>query len=318
MRSCVFASTVLGASAGFCCYDGCGVAPASCNSPGDYCSSKDTCGTCGGEWCGDSPSPFPPPPPPPPPSPPPSGLSLYCPSVDDLTVAYCDEGPNKDMPCPQLTDRGWTILGGGGAATKSAFNILGGYVEYDIDLSNVDSGVNANIYTISPVFSGSEFNKENDYCDGAQTGADWCMELDWIESNGKCGGAATIHTIEGLGNDGCTSWGCRVSEHYGRSKFHMKIEYDQSGAWTITRDGQVLGDWNPSPDGRAWNYMKQMHEERGTVIYSSEWTGWVPVDDCGTNPGDLYGSSVTISNLVVSGSVVQGPEPTKCQSEVSV
>jgi len=222
------------------------------------------------------------------------------------------------MPCPTLTDRGWTILGGGGAATKSAFNILGGYVEYDIDLSNVDSGVNANIYTVSPIFSGSEFNKENDYCDGAQIGADWCMELDWIEANGKCGGAATIHTIEGPGTDGCTAWGCRQSEHYDRSKFHMKIEYDQSGAWTITRDGKVLSDFNPAPDGRAWNYMKQMHEERGTVIYSSEWTGWVPVEDCGTNPGDLYGSSVTISNLVVSGVVVQGPEPTKCQSEVLV
>ena len=91
----------------------------------------------------------------------------------------------------------------------------------------------------------------NAYREGAQTGADWCMELDWIESNGKCGGAATIHTIEGPGNDGCTAWGCRVSEHYGRSKFHMKIEYDQSGAWTITRDGQVLGAWNPAPDGRA-------------------------------------------------------------------
>merc|ERR1712232_1034054 len=87
-------------------------------------------------------------------------------------------------------------------------------------------GVNANIYTISPTFSGSEFSKEADYCDGAATGDDWCMELDWIEANGKCGGAATIHTIEGPGNDGCTAWGCRVSEHYGNSKFHMKIEYD--------------------------------------------------------------------------------------------
>merc|ERR1711937_808769 len=57
---------------------------------------------------------------------------------------------------------------------------------------------------------------------------------------------------------------------------------------------------------------KSMHESRGAVLYSSEWTGWVPLDDCGTNPGDLYSSSFSISNLVVSGSVVQGPEPHEC------
>merc|ERR1719162_1265940 len=55
----------------------------------------------------------------------------YCPSADDLTVAYCDKN-NKEEPCPQLFDQGWTIEGGGGAATKSAFNLNGGYVEYDV------------------------------------------------------------------------------------------------------------------------------------------------------------------------------------------
>lgn len=223
------------------------------------------------------------------------------------------------MPCPQLTDGGWTIVGGGGAATKSAFNLNGGYVEYDIDLSNVDGGVNANIYTVSPAaFSMPYFNRSLDYCDGAATGDDWCMELDWIEANGKCGGAATIHTIEGPGSDGCTAWGCRVESHYGQSKFHMRIEYDENGSWTITRDGEKLSAWNPAPDNRAWDYIKSMHEERGAVIYSSEWIGWVPVDDCGTDAGDLYGSSFSISNLVVSGSVVKGPEPTRCQSNLLV
>merc|ERR1711988_132450 len=248
-----------------------------------------------------------------------ASAKLYCPTADDLTIAYCDEGPNHDMGCPTINDGGWQVNGGGGVASKSAFNLLGGYVEFDIDLSNVDTGVNANIYTIAPAsFSGSYFNKTLDYCDGAATGSDWCMELDWIEANGHCGGAATIHTIEGPGNDGCTAWGCRVSEHYSNAKFHMKIEHDASGRWTITRDGQVLSGYQPAPDGRAWDYMKQMHQERGSVIYSSEWTGWVPVDDCGTDAGDLYGSSFSISNLVVSGSVVQGPEPTECSSSVSV
>lgn len=137
--------------------------------------------------------------------------------------------------------------------------------------------------------------------------------MDWIEANGNCGGATTIHTIEGGGNDGCTAWGCRVSEHYGNSKFHMKIEHDTNGVWTVTRDGEVLSGFDPAPDSRAWDYIKQMHEERGSVIYSSEWVGWVPVDDCGGG-GDLYSSSFSISNLVISGLVVQGPEPHECET----
>lgn len=218
------------------------------------------------------------------------------------------------MPCPTLSDGGWTIDGGGGVATKSAFNLNGGYVEYDLDFTNVDNGVNANIYTISPEkFTLPYFNKTLDYCDGAATGDDWCIEMDWIESNGHCAAATTIHTIEGPGNDGCTAWGCRNEFHYdGKPSFHMRVEYDANGAWTVSRDGTPLGEYSPTPDSRAWDIVKQIHEERGAVIYSSEWTGWVPVDDCGTDAGDLYGSTMTVSNLVVSGSVVQGPEPTEC------
>ena len=42
----------------------------------------------------------------------------YCPSAEDLTVAYA--APHT----PSLQDRGWTFHGGGGVATKSAFNLL--------------------------------------------------------------------------------------------------------------------------------------------------------------------------------------------------
>merc|ERR1712036_201646 len=96
MRSLVFASAVSGVSANLCCYEGYSKAPTSCNDAGNWCSaSSDNCGSCGGDWCGDSPSP--PAPPPTPPGPPPAGLKLYCPTADDLTIAYCDEGPNEDM-----------------------------------------------------------------------------------------------------------------------------------------------------------------------------------------------------------------------------
>lgn len=186
-----------------------------------------------------------------------------------------------------------------------------------MDTSNVDNGVNANLYTVSPEqFHGDVFNKSLDYCDGAASGDDWCMEVDWLESNGHCGGATTLHTKPGPGSDGCTAWGCQSSYHYANSKFHMRIEYDQNGQWMVTRDGEVLSDYSPAPDSSAYALVKKNHEERGAVIYSSEWTGWVPVSDCGTSSGDLYGSSFTVSNLVISGSVVQGPEPVKCTTLV--
>merc|ERR1712137_1116843 len=92
----------------------------------------------------------------------------------------------------------------------------------------------------------------------------------------------------------------------------MRVQYDDEGKWTVSKDGQPFQGYNPTPDQNAWDYVKSMHEQRGAVIYSSEWVGWVPVDDCGTSSGDLYGSSFSVSNLVISGSVVQGPEPARC------
>ena len=67
--------------------------------------------------------------------------SQYCPSANDIVAAYGS---------PNIFNGGWSITGGGAAATKASFNLLGGSVEYDIDLSHANTGVNANIYTISP------------------------------------------------------------------------------------------------------------------------------------------------------------------------
>merc|ERR1712110_1257907 len=48
----------------------------------------------------------------------------------------------------------------------------------------------------------------------------------------------------------------------------------------------------------------------GGVIYSSQWTGWVP-GNCGGD-GNLGASSFSVSNMRIQGKVVQGPEPNKC------
>lgn len=219
----------------------------------------------------------------------------------------------------QVDDQGWTITGNGGAATKTAFNLNGGYVEYDFDVSSAHSGVIPNIYSVSPSGIGDGFDNDK-YCDGADNDKPWCMEIDWIEANGDCGGSTTLHTVPGPGPNGCTSWGCRTSYHFGGSKFHMRVEYDSSGHYTITRDGQALGGFDPAPGGGDFETIRSTHESAGAVIYSSQWTGsWVPPPkDCGGGPGNLDGSIFTISNLKISGKVVQGPTPTLCESEAFV
>jgi len=232
---------------------------------------------------------------------------MWCPSAGDFTVAYGAGNPE---------DQGWSVSGNGGVATKAAYNLLGGFVEFDIDFSGTHPGVNANIYTISPSFGGGGFNQGN-YCDGAKEGSDWCLEVDWIESNGNCGGATTLHAKPGPGNDGCSAWGCRASYHYnGKASFHMKIEYGADGSWTTIRDGQVIngGSLSPQPGGGDWSVVKSSYQSKGAVIYSSEWIGWVPVDDCGGNAGEgeLAASHFSVRNLRIQGSIVQGPQPRAC------
>lgn len=229
----------------------------------------------------------------------------FCPSANDFVAAYGS---------PQFKNRGWTIYGGAGAATKAAFNLLGGSVEYDVDFSRTRPGVNANLYTISPVFSGSF--QQGAYCDGQKTGDAFCVEIDWIETNGNCGGATTLHTRPGPGNLGCTAWGCSNKFNYnGKTSFHMKVSYGTDGSITVVRDGVTIshGHYYPQPEGQDIPTLKYQYQTRGAVLYSSQWVGWVPeVSGCSTSGGDLGSSSFSISNLVINGQVVQGPTPTRC------
>jgi len=232
---------------------------------------------------------------------------MYCPNANDLMVAYGDG--------VQIQDGGWGIQGDGGAATKAAFNLNGGYVEFDFDVSNANTGVIPNIYTVSPDGIGGGFSSDH-YCDDGQNDKPDCLEVDWIEANGGCGGATTLHTVSGTGPGACNYWGCRTTYSFGGSTFHMKVEYGNDGKLTITRDGQqISGDsLDPPASGNDWGIVKSTYESKGGVIYSSQWTGsWVPADFCGGGPGDLDGSHFSISNLKISGSVVQGPEPQKCE-----
>jgi len=235
----------------------------------------------------------------------------YCPSADDLVVTYTSPGGG-----PTRMNQGWQHRGGGGVGTKSSFNLLGGSVEYDIDFSGVHTGVNANIYSISPQFS-SSYGPDN-YCDGAKpAGSEWCVEVDWIESNGNCGGQSTLHTRPGPGSGpGCTAWGCGNGYTYnGQASFHMKITYDNNGAWHTSHNGVVINptDLNPQPQAYDNQMVQTYYQQKGAVIVSTQWVGWVPgIGGCSTNPGDLPSSTFTVKNLRINGTVVQGPRPQSC------
>jgi hypothetical protein len=228
----------------------------------------------------------------------------FCPSANDFVVM----GPST------LYNQGWSTRGSGGVATKAAFNLIGGSVEYDVDFSQTHENVNANIYTISPIFSGS-FTQAA-YCDGQKSGDAWCVEIDWIETNGNCGGATTLHTRPGTGNNGCTGWGCQISYNYnGAAKFHMKIAYANDGTITVFRNGVQMsqGQYNPGVQGEDTSALVRYYQQRGAVIYSSQWQGWVPtINGCSQSGGDLGSSFYSVSNLVINGAVVQGPKPTVC------
>ena len=52
----------------------------------------------------------------------------------------------------------------------------------------------------------------------------------------------------------------------------------------------------------------------GAVLESSQWFGWAPMgDDCPAGSSDGLSSSVfKVSDVVIEGKVIQGPEPTLC------
>lgn len=83
----------------------------------------------------------------------------------------------------------------------------------------------------------------------------------------------------------------------------------------MRRDGQVvLINKNGSPSPSSWAAIKAAYQSKGAGIYSSQWVGWVPDVGkvCAAANGDLASSSYSVSNLRITGSIVQGPTPSLC------
>jgi len=216
----------------------------------------------------------------------------------------------QDKQTPQLQNQGWTINGGGGVSLKSTMNVLGGWVSYNVNFTNVPTGINANFYTITPKFAGPVYNANADYCDG--NNAKWCVEADYIESNGFCGGASALHTVPGTGpSNNCNGWGCSTSYKYNGANFSMRVSFDTQGRWTVVRNGQTLPQLSPVPQPLDWDNLAKATRDQGQLMYSTQWKGWVPVEDCGTN-GNLDAARMSVSNLQICGTKVQGPNINTC------
>jgi hypothetical protein len=103
---------------------------------------------------------------------------LYCPDNSSFEgIVYKEYARNVTW-----SNGGWISTGWASVQGKTSFNLLGGYVEFDVDNSGVTTGINSNIYTISPNQSYTEAVN----CDGqGATGSTkkFCMELDLYQSS---------------------------------------------------------------------------------------------------------------------------------------
>eukprot|EP00936_MAST-01D_sp_MAST-1D-sp1_P000657 g657.t1 len=221
---------------------------------------------------------------------------------------YCLNGDNGDFKreygSPSLNASGWKIKGGGRVRSAAAFNLLGGYIEFDMDVHDAKTGVNNNFYLTSP-----DKNKFPKYCD--IQGHPGCMEMDICENNGHCVMQTTYHTHGSIGKGNCDRGGCYAHKSIKSKHFHMRAAFGTDGKMTVTMDGDTIDGYHPSPNSDAKDYVKETMAKSGAMIHSSQWTGWVPGGNCGSS-GSLNDATFFVENVRVLGTVVQGDEPTKC------
>jgi len=192
--------------------------------------------------------------------------------------------------------------------------LLGGSIEFDIDLSRANYGVNSNFYTVSPPYQ----NKgASNYCDIQGKSNTPCMEMDIIEANGNCGYGSCWHQWPNQ-NGGCDQSGCGTDMLLPQSSrsgsVHFKVTFANDGWMAVFMNGQENKAYSRWPDDGAKREVARVFKVAGAVLESSSWTGFVPYPSkCGKG-GNGDTSHFEVHNLVVQGTVVQGPEPTKCNA----
>eukprot|EP00931_Biecheleriopsis_adriatica_P010460 TRINITY_DN11152_c0_g2_i2.p1 TRINITY_DN11152_c0_g2~~TRINITY_DN11152_c0_g2_i2.p1 ORF type:complete len:309 (-),score=53.57 TRINITY_DN11152_c0_g2_i2:146-1072(-) len=255
-----------------------------------------------------------------------AGLKRYCPTAEDM------EGGGE------LTNQGWSETGPNGVFLTSTINLLGGFIEFDMDLSKTLPGVNSNVYGVFPKLEGEQYNDANDYCDGQPGTQLFCAEIDFIEANGPVAFGATLHTVP-QGYHGCDQAGCAADgffvpppSHEGvcnatlandalissAKPFRLRADFNQHGEMymSISQDGKTItysqssDAFNQSgylPNSNDRSIVKTMMIERGLLIKSTQWTGWVPQSDaCPVPDPTAENSTFVVSNMVLVGRVVKG------------
>ena len=264
-----------------------------CSWAASGCSHfKDDGSCCFGCCCVPQPAPTPAPAPTPPPTPN-ANATLYCPGQNDWTFSSSTWDGD-----------GYVIVGPGSVHGKASFNLLGGFVEFDMDPTNTTGEVNTNFYTTSPA-------KCCDYCDIQRSAP--CMEMDIIENNANCAMATTWHT-DADHNGGCDRGGCAGHSQLPGGAFHMRADFSMDGTMTTTLNGKEVpvGSSKAGALDKARGIVKSTMESVGAMFQSSQWQGWVPSGQGCPPKGDLSKSRFAVRNVKVMGVLLQGQEPQKC------
>jgi len=180
-------------------------------------------------------------------------------------------------------------------------------VQFQIDTSGAHGGVNNNFYTSSP-----ERSYFPNYCDIQANDSPQCMEMDIVENNGNCYSQTTWHTWPNHNGD-CDEGGCWGGAWASGSRT-MKAEFSCDGWMVVSINGNRVWVTNPTPSNNAKAYVAQQMKNLGAMFHSTQWVGWVPQGGTCGEHGNADGSTFSVSNVIVSGNLVQG-QATKCNQE---
>ena len=177
----------------------------------------------------------------------------YCPKEDELRIDYDDpSGSSGVSGSVVLRDQGFTTTGSARVSSKGVWNLLNGWIAFDMDLSKTivglqsgsQMGPNANLYTVFPQTGSGDYDgrppsiagSASQYCDiqgqfepgKNQTPANLipntlCVEMDIIESNAYLAWGTTWHTTytwppenpeKYPGPDPCNQYGCANNQFF--------------------------------------------------------------------------------------------------------
>merc|ERR1711998_739265 len=128
---------------------------------------------------------------------------------------------------------------GGHVNGKASFNLLGGWVAFDMDTSG--------------------------YCDIQENDSVQCMEMDLVENNGNCMMQTTWHTFPNS-DENCDEGGCGASSATsGLASYNASFTED--GYMTVTQNGMSVDSYNNDPSSAAMEVVVSTMRETGAALW---------------------------------------------------